>query len=139
MREIKCEDCPLSWEERGLEDCDCGCYIYGDLYDGGKLVCHFPESIKRFMAKRAQARMDKQQAHQWDGLFDYYAEQDRKDRAFKQAIEECILNNHYGEKVFLCTEDKDGKRYKYNDGKPTSDDIGLARIRYEDLLKESEE
>lgn len=138
MREIKCEDCPLSWEDRGLEDCDCGCYIYDDLYDGQRLICKLPSVIKGKIRKHEQRKIDKAWERQTRGMVEYYMEQDRKERAFKRAIEECILNNHWGEKVFLCTEDKDGNLYKYNGGKPASDDIGFARMRYEELLKESE-
>ena len=137
MREIKCEDCPLSWEECSYEgECsDCGCLVYGDLYEGDKAICHFPERIKQFIADRKQKHIDRQQAHQYDGICEWYEAEQKKDTAFRQAIEEHILHNHYGDTLYLCTEDKDGKLYKYELG---IYDVELARERYEELLKESE-
>ena len=33
-----CDKCPFCWEERGYEDCDCGCYIRGDIRDTCRLI-----------------------------------------------------------------------------------------------------
>lgn len=136
MKECDCEYCPLSWEDRSYEgECeDCGCMAYGDYLGGAKFLCRLPDFIKRKIAKCKQSRIDKQQAHQYEGIGEWYAEEQRKDRAFRQAIDECIFVNSWGENLILCSEDKNGKRYKVE----ISDEYCLARMRYEELLKESE-
>lgn len=135
MKTCDCENCPLSWEDRSYEgDCDCGCMAYGDYLGGAKFICRLPQFIKRKITKWKQRRIDKQQAHQYDGIVEWYTEEQRKNRAFRQAIEECIFVNRWGERLILCSEDKDGKRYKVE----ISDEYDLARMRYEELLKESE-
>ncbi len=37
-----CDHCPYCWEERGMEDSDAGCYIYGDIRD----TCRLPFPIR---------------------------------------------------------------------------------------------
>lgn len=135
MKTCDCENCPLSWEDRGYEgECnDCGCAVYGDFY-GYKLICHFPNFIKRIIRKIKDRKEQKLLAHQYDGIGEWYEKEQRKDAAFRKAIEECIFNNQYGEKLILCREGKEGKRYKVE----ISDEYGLARMRYEELLEESE-
>lgn len=51
--EPDCECCPLSWEERGLEDCDCGCYMaeYSKDYPKTMLICMLPNWIKKIIDK----------------------------------------------------------------------------------------
>lgn len=51
--ECDCEHCPLSWEERGLEDCDCGCYMaeYSNDYPKSMLICMLPYWVKRLIKK----------------------------------------------------------------------------------------
>lgn len=132
MKNHDCETCPLSWEDRGYEgECyDCGCVVYGDLY-GDKLICHFPDFIKRMIRKSADKKADKDMAHAYEGMGEWYEEEQRKDAAFRQAMEECILKNKYGEELILCTEDKDGKRWKVE----INEEYSLARMRYEEILE----
>lgn len=131
MKTVDCETCPLSWEDRGYEgECyDCGCIWYGDLY-GKKLMCHFPEFIKWMIRKSADKKRDKALEHQYDGIVEWFEEEQRKDAAFRQAVEECILKNKYGEELILCREDKDG-RWKVE----INEEYSFARMRYEEILK----
>lgn len=130
MKTHDCETCPLSWEDRGYEgECyDCGCIVYGDLY-GDKLMCHFPEFINRMIRKSADKKRDKALEHQYDGIGEWFEEEQRKDAAFRQAVEECILKNRCGEELILCREDKDG-RWKVE----INEEYSLARMRYEEIL-----
>lgn len=50
--ECDCENCPLSWEVRGYDDVDCGCYMaeYGD-YPKTDLICKLPRWIKKILLK----------------------------------------------------------------------------------------
>lgn len=133
MKSHDCETCPLSWEDRGYEgECyDCGCIVYDDLY-GDKLICHFPEFIKRMIRKSADKKADKDMEHAYEGIGEWYEEEQRKDAAFRQAVEECILKNRYGEELILCREDIVGNRYKVE----ISEEYSLARMRYEEILED---
>lgn len=136
MKSHDCETCPLSWEDRGYEgECyDCGCIVYGDLY-GDKLICYFPDFIKRMIRKSADKKRDKEMAHEYDGMFEWYEEKQRKDAAFRQAVEECILKNRYGEELILYREDIAGNRYKVE----INEEYSLARMRYEEIFDERED
>lgn len=48
-----CEHCPLSWEDRGYEDADCGCYMaeYGEEYPKTDLICKLPNWVKKILLK----------------------------------------------------------------------------------------
>lgn len=132
MKDCECENCPLSWEDRGYEgECyDCGCCVYKGFY-GYKLICHLPDFIKNMIRKSIDKKTDKEIAHQYDEIEEWFEEEQRKDSAFRQAIEECIFKNRYGEELILCREDSDGKRYKVD----ISEEYSLARMRYEEILE----
>lgn len=131
MKTHDCETCPLSWEDRGYEgECNCGCVVYGDLY-GNKVICHMLDSIKYSLRKCLDRKRDKGLAREFDGIIEWYEKEQRKDAAFRQAVEECILKNKYGEELILCREDIVGNRYKVE----ISEEYSLARMMYEEILK----
>lgn len=130
MKSCECETCPLSWEDRGYDDVDCGCWVYDDLY-GCEFVCYLPNFIKRLILKAKKWKRDKALDRQYDGMAEWFDEEQRKDLAFRQAVEECILKNRYGDELILCREDIAGNRYKVE----ISEEYSLARMRYEELLK----
>ena len=134
MKTHDCETCPLSWEDRGYDDIDCGCWVYEDLY-GDEIICRFPNFIKRMILKAKKKKRDKALERQYDGIAEYFEEEQRKDAAFRQAVEECILKNNVGEEQILCSEDKDGKRWKVE----INEEYYLARMRYEEILEERED
>ena len=137
MKECDCEYCPLSWEERGLEDGDAGCFWYGDLY-GSRFMCHMPNFIKWFIANIRIRKNEKELSKQYEGIGEWYEEVERKNCAMQQALNEKLLENRWGEKLYLCTE-SDGKLYKYNDGVISDEEAGFVRWRYEELLENSQE
>ena len=51
--ECDCEHCPLSWEVRGYDDVDCGCYAaeYGEDYPKTSLICMLPRWIKKILLR----------------------------------------------------------------------------------------
>ena len=132
MKTYDCETCPLSWEDMGYDgECyDCGCIVHGDFY-GDKLICRFPNFIKSIIWKIKDSIERRRMAHEDEGVVEWQEEQERKDAAFKQAIEECILTNEYGENLVLCRKDKDGKFCKAYIG----ENFSLARMRYEEILE----
>lgn len=134
MKDCDCEYCPLSWEERGLEDTDVGCYWYGDLY-GSRFMCHMPNFIKRFIANIRIRKNEKELAKQYEGIGEWYAEEQRKTTAMRQALGEKLFENLYGEELYLCFE-HDGKLYKYGEGRCISrEQAHEIRCRYEELLE----
>lgn len=130
MKSHDCETCPLSWEDRGYDDIDCGCWAYDDPY-GDEIICQFPNFVKRMVLNAKKWKRDKALERQYDGIVEYFEEEQRKDSAFRQAVEECILKNRYGEELILCREDKDG-RWKVD----INEEYALARMRYEEILED---
>ena len=51
--ECDCEHCPLSWEVRGYDDVDCGCYMaeYGEDCPKTLLICMLPNWIKKILLR----------------------------------------------------------------------------------------
>lgn len=133
MKTHDCETCPLSWEDRGYDDIDCGCWVYEDPY-GDEIICQFPNFIKWLILKSKKKKRDKALEHQYDGIAEYFEEEQRKDSAFRQSVEECILKNRYGEELILCREDIVGNRYKVD----ITEEYSLARMRYEEILENGE-
>lgn len=74
-----CEKCPCAWEEWGPEDCDGGCYAGRDLFEG---TCRLPYLVRWYIARRANFCKD----HQYDGIGEWYEEQERKQRIVEEAI-----------------------------------------------------
>lgn len=58
-----CDVCPYSWEERGEEDADAGCYLFGELRDTCRLIRN---PISRMIVN---ARMNDA-----DGRYDFWTE-----------------------------------------------------------------
>ena len=54
--ECDCEHCPLSWEVRGYEDADCGCYMAKPGEDCPKtlLICMLPRWIKKILLRQKE-------------------------------------------------------------------------------------
>lgn len=133
-----CEYCPLSWEERGCEgDCDCGCYIYKeDLYDGQKLFCKLPLFVKYKISRHIKKKIEKQQAHQYDGITEWYEKRQKMEQAMRTAIKEALLYDHYDGELFICNE-SNGKLYKL-DTESILREAPLRLIdRYEELLSQN--
>lgn len=61
--EYHCDHCPYSWEERGEEDADAGCYLFGELRETCRLIRN---PISRMIVN---ARMNDA-----DGRYDFWTE-----------------------------------------------------------------
>ncbi len=111
---FECENCPLSWEDRSYEgECDdCGCLVYKDLYEGGKPICHLPMWIKRAIAEVKQRKIDKAIANQYDGIFEWYEEQQKKEQAMMSAINDVLKERGIFEReIFLCFRSEEQEKY----------------------------
>lgn len=128
-RECDCENCILGWENRGLEDCDAGCYYYPDLWWNG-LICYMPNFIKKILLNRRI----KQEEKSWEGYAEFCQEQERKADAMREAIEEVLLKDGN----MLCYTGLDGKIYPYNQEMYLYNHTWDVVSKYEELLKESE-
>ena len=109
FKDCDCEDCPLSWEDRSYEgECtDCGCLVYKDLYEGGKPICHLPMWIKLAIAEVKQRKIDKAIANQYDGIVEWYEEQQKKERAMMSAINDVLKKRG----MFLCFHSEKQDKY----------------------------
>lgn len=81
--EYHCDTCPFSWEERGLEDADAGCYIKGEIQDTCRLLPPFRFLLGWGRRKKALYYLN----HQYDDMDEWYCEQCRKDQAVMEILE----------------------------------------------------
>lgn len=79
-----CDRCPYSWDDASpsCEDCDCGCVIFGDIRDTCRLLPPFRFLIGWGKKKRFRYA----QAHEYDGLVDWYEERERKEAIMAKTI-----------------------------------------------------
>lgn len=78
-----CDSCPFSWEERGLEDADAGCYIKGDLMDTCRLLP--PLRFLIGWGKRKKAIYCRE--HEYDDFGEWYEEKLRKEQEMGELLE----------------------------------------------------
>ena len=108
----RCDECPLGWEERGMEDCDAGCLLYGDLYEGSA-GCYLPLPVKNLIAGFIRRRNDRQMEKAYEGMGEWFARSEALDQAMLQAIRE-----------------------QFPDMDPDLEQAFSLRVRYEDICEE---
>ena len=128
-RECDCENCILAWENRGLEDCDSGCYYYPDLFWDG-LMCYMPNFIKKILLNRRMRQMEKS----WEGYAEFCQEQDRKSDAMRKAIESVFLKDGN----MICYIGWDDKIYPYDQEAYLYNNAWEIVSKYEELLERKE-
>ena len=79
--ECDCEGCPLSWEDRGYDDVECGCHMadVGEEYPKTLLVCMLPRGIKKILLRRVEKRWEKQDLEYLEYLNENTAESEDDD------------------------------------------------------------
>lgn len=80
--EYHCEYCPFSWEERGLEDADAGCYFFNDLRD----TCRLLPPIRFLVGWARRKRAIYYQNHEYDDFGDWYDKERQKEEAMKTLL-----------------------------------------------------
>lgn len=93
-----CDVCPYSWEERGEEDADAGCYLFGELRD----TCRYIRNpISRMIVNGRLNDAD----HAYDGFQDYDKELEILDEVLHPIIELAQDTGVYSEafKNFVIT------------------------------------
>lgn len=83
--EYHCDHCPYSWEERGCEDCDAGCYIKGELYD----TCRLLPPFRAIIGKLRKNKYEYFREHEYDGCGEDY----EKTLGCENKITELILSS----------------------------------------------
>lgn len=99
-----CSKCNASWEDWGAyhEDCSCGCHIKGSDYD--EKICRLIAPIKWLLLRRSQYYMN----HEYDGIGEFYAEQEIKQEKCIKAIKEMLDGR------VICLKYDDGTLHECN-------------------------
>lgn len=81
--EYHCDKCPYSWEERSYEgDCDCGCYVKGDIQDTCRLLPPFRSIIGNIRKRQVEYHLE----HEYDGYAEFHEEYERVNQGLKQIL-----------------------------------------------------
>ena len=132
--EYHCDKCPYSWEEGTsyeYDDCDCGCFIKGDIRDTCRLLPPFRWIIG--YPKRKKERYYKN--HQYDGFVEYAIEDDENDKKFQE-----LLIDFLNSKNLYC-KDRKGNYIPYSESDLSYFYMDAWKLRkdYEDFLWEQEQ
>lgn len=68
-----CDHCPYSWEERGLEDGDAGCYIKGEICD----TCRLIQPFKGIIGRMRKNRYEYWESKRYEGYGEWYEEEEK--------------------------------------------------------------
>lgn len=96
-----CEYCPYSWEDRGEEDADCGCYIYGDIRDTCRLFPPFLHIIGLLRKRKYEFESD----HQFDGIVDFYEQEENREQGFEQILKRNGIDKPYDYQLYSDIRD----------------------------------
>ena len=134
MKEPECENCPFAWEDMSYEgECnDCGCMWYDSKKKDYGVACYLPKWIKRKIAAYKKKKNDEAEARAYDDVGEWYEEEQRKDKAFREALKKEIFHNCWAGELFLCYKGDDGLFHEHD---LSMESIGLARMTYEELLE----
>lgn len=128
-----CDKCPYSWEERLYEgDCNCGCYIKGDIRDTCRLLPPFRAIIGKIRLRQNNYYM----AHQYDGFGEFHEKEERINEEFKKILLERLFNNYvifYKTKNGEIWRDIEGEPIKVNPEAILDNELWRIRYQYEDI------
>lgn len=80
-------------------------------------------------------RIDREQVKQYEGIGEWYEEQQKREIAMHTAIKEVLLTDRYDGERFICCENS-GKLYKLDTDSVLLDGAMELIWRYEELLQE---
>lgn len=98
-----CDKCPYSWEERGLEDVDAGCYIKGDICDTCRLLPPFKNLIGHFKKNKYMYWENRR----YDGCEEWFDEECRKQEIFNDILLEILKDYDIFCKNNVCEDRHD--------------------------------
>jgi len=118
--EYHCDTCPFSWEERGMEDADAGCYIRGELWD----TCRLLPPLRFLVGWGRRKKTLYYKYHEYDGFAEFVEELDRQDREVEKALYNYL--NIYGYGIVHASQ---GKAVFQNDDHETLKEYsGIYRL-----------
>lgn len=79
-----CDSCPMCWEDWSCGDCDCGCYIFGDIREGG---CRLLPPIRAIIGWPRKKRHQYAEYHAYDGMEAWFVQQQLQKDSFAKCIE----------------------------------------------------
>ncbi len=86
-----CHNCPYSWEKRGYEDADAGCYIFGELRDSCRLLPPFRFLIGWPMRKKYRYLMN----HEYDDYEEFISERDDQEFHVHSSLAKYLKKHGY--------------------------------------------
>lgn len=96
-----CDECPYSWEVRGCEDADAGCYIKGEIQDTCRLIPPFRWIVGWPKKRKCQYW----ESHAYDGCGEFYEENRRKEKEYAESIKILLKG------IELYQRDPEGKLF----------------------------
>lgn len=78
-----CEHCPYCWADYSYEgDCDCGCYIRGELYD----TCRLIPPIRFLIGWPRKKHTQYWEYHAYDDMGEWYEQLVEREEAYAESI-----------------------------------------------------
>ena len=85
LGEYHCDTCPYGWEDWYYEgDCDCGCYIFGDIRDSCRLI----PPLRALIGWPRRKKSRYYASHQYDGFADFC----EKDMQLQEKFDELFFD-----------------------------------------------
>lgn len=135
-----CDQCPYSWEERGIDgDADAGCYIKGDICDTCRLIPPFKNLIGHLKKNKYMYWENRR----YDGCREWFEEERRKQEIFNDILLEILKDYEIFCKNNVCEDKHDlvqsvgnELRRKYEEAAhPVV--INPLKIKWKELIKET--
>ena len=102
LGEYHCDTCPYGWEDWYYEgDCDCGCYIFGDIRDSCRLI----PPLRALIGWPRRKKSRYYASHQYDGFADFCEKdmqlQEKFDELFFDVLSGCkvMYKGYNGEEI----------------------------------------
>lgn len=132
LKDYHCDTCPMCWSDYSsyTGDGDCGCYIYGDIREGG---CRLIPPIRTLIGWPRKKRAKYAWAHQYDDIGDYYERIHHQEQVFVDCVKQ-LLNGY-----ILVHRGFDGSFHEisieeFTEGWGYGSHIGEAYRTYEDAM-----
>lgn len=115
-----CDHCPYCWADYSYDgDCDCGCYIRGELWD----TCRLIPPIRFLIGWPRKKCHQYFEAHAYDGMAEWCENEDKKRTAYAESIKIFLRNTE------LYRRDFDGKLYPLCKAEETQiHDFGVSQF-----------
>lgn len=137
-----CDQCPYSWEERGVEgDADAGCYIKGDICD----TCRLIQPFKGIIGRMRKNRYEYWKSKRYEGYGEWYEEEEKRQDVFNAILLEFLEdyqsyifceNNGCKDRNDIAQEVGCELRRKYEDAAhPVV--IKTLKVRWKELIGET--